>query len=223
MGDSSNPKLPITFDLLRGIFKHLDLRSPFDRTFWAACLVGFFSFFRKSNLLVTSLASFDSSRHLCARDAEFTVQGVILTVRWSKVIQFRQRILQIPIPLIPGSPFCPSTLLAQLVLDYPLGPQPFPLFRYKKENKVVPLTAREFTRKLHATLHSCGVPHERYSGHSFRRGGATYALQCGLPVDLIKIQGDWNSNAYERYLEPSLQLRQLVAVTLGAAIKENIS
>lgn len=61
------------------------------------------------------------------------------------------------------------------------------------------------------------IPHDKYSNHSFRRGGASYALHCGLPVDLIKLQGDWKSNACERYLEPSFHLRQQVATTLGKA------
>ena len=46
-GDASIQKLPITLDILKKIFLNLDLHSSFDRTFWAACLVGFFSFFRK--------------------------------------------------------------------------------------------------------------------------------------------------------------------------------
>ena len=53
-GDTCTQKLPITLELLRSIFLNLDLNVSFDRAFWAACLVGFFSFFRKSNLLIQS-------------------------------------------------------------------------------------------------------------------------------------------------------------------------
>ena len=48
-GDNQSQKLPITLDILGKIFLTLNLLSSFDRAFWAACLVGFFSFFRKSN------------------------------------------------------------------------------------------------------------------------------------------------------------------------------
>ncbi|MES9879856.1 MAG: hypothetical protein ABW185_03145 [Sedimenticola sp.] len=156
-GDSSNPKLPITIDLLKVMFQRLDFHVSLDRSFWAACLVGFFSFFRKSNLLVPSHDLFDPARHLCASDAEFTSQGVILTVRWSKVIQFRQRILQIPLPIITDSPFCPSTMLLQLNFDHPHGNLPVPLFRFKAGCKVVPLTSSIFTTKLHDCLRACGI------------------------------------------------------------------
>ena len=214
-GDSSTQKLPITLDILCAIFSKLNVQSCLDRTFWAACLVAFFSFFRKSNLLIPSVGQFDPLRHLCASDVQFTPQGVVLTVRWSKVIQFRERALHIPLPRIPKSVFCPSTALLCLNLDCPAPSPQTPLFRYVKGSVLLPLTQPEFTSKLRGILQSLGIPATKYSGHSFRRGGASFALHCGLSVDLIKLQGDWSSNACERYLEPSFSLRQQVATTMG--------
>ena len=44
-------KLPITILILREIFPLLDhFSSSFDISFWAACLIGFFGFFRKSTI-----------------------------------------------------------------------------------------------------------------------------------------------------------------------------
>lgn len=215
-GDVTKQKLPITLDILKGIFLNLNLNNQLDRTFWAACLVAFFSFFRKSNLLVESHIVFDPARHLCASDVEFTPDGAIITVRWSKVIQFRQKILQVPLPRVPNSPFCPSTALLQLALDNPPPPVPVPLFRYTLGGAShVPLTQHRFTDKLRCCLRALGIPSSDYSSHSFRRGGASYGLQCGLTSDLIKLQGDWSSNSYERYLQPSFELRKQVAKTLG--------
>lgn len=215
-GDTAAQKLPITVDILKGILTKLNLFDGFDRSFWAACLVAFFSFFRKSNLLIQSHDAFDPSRHLCAADAQFTPQGVILTVKWSKVIQFRERKLLIPLPHIRNSVFCPSTALLFLSLDCPITSAPTPLFRYKCGSRILTLTQTSFTARLRKCLKDLGYPAGKYSGHSFRRGGATFGLQCGLPVSLIKLQGDWNSNAYERYLQPSFELRKQVASKLGA-------
>ena len=148
-GDTSMQKLPITLDILKGIFLKLTLTESFDRAFWAACLVGFYSFFRKSNLLVNSHIDFDPSRHLCARDVQFTNEGAVLTVRWSKVIQFRERLLHIPLPKIPNSPFCPSTALLHLMLENPVGSFPVPLLRYSFAGAThVPLTYKQFMDKL---------------------------------------------------------------------------
>ena len=45
LGDTAAPKLPITPDILKSFFTHLDFRNTRDITFWAACLVAFFTFF----------------------------------------------------------------------------------------------------------------------------------------------------------------------------------
>ena len=217
-GDNPSQKLLITLDILHKVFVTLNLLSSFDRAFWAACLVGFFSFFRKSNLLVPSHILFDPKRHICASDVQFSPDGAILTVRWSKVIQFRERTLHIPLPKIVNSPFCPSSALLRVALENLPCPTPVPLIRYCSAGASnVPLTHKEFTDKLRGCLTACGLPASSFSGHSLRRGGASFALECGLPVDLIKLQGDWNSNAYERYLHPSLNLRKKVSSTMGAA------
>ena len=223
-GDAPTQKLPITLDILHRVFLTINLQSSFDRAFWAACVVGFFSFFRKSNLLVPSHMLFDPSRHLCASDVQFTPNGVILTVRWSKVIQFREKTLLIPLPKIKKSPFCPSTALLLLGTENPPCPFPVPLIRYCYSGASnIPLTHKLFSDKLRQCLKACGLQAELYSGHSFRRGGASFALECGLPVDLIKLQGDWNSNSYERYLSPSLELRKKVASTMGLAASRLIN
>ena len=48
--------------------------------------------------------------------------------------------------------------------------------------------------KLHDALNASGLPDKEYGTHSFRRGGASYAFQAGIPLELIKILGDWKSN-----------------------------
>ena len=44
------------------------------------------------------------------------------------------------------------------------------------------------------------MPVNAYSSHSLRRDGASWAIQCGIPSDIIKLMGDWKSDAYLRYL-----------------------
>ena len=162
---------------------------------------------------------FYPTRNLCANDVRFTVEGAVLTVRWSKVVQFRERILHIPLPKIPDSPLCPSTALLRLTLKSPACSRPLPLFRYAWMGAAnVPLTQHHFTEKLQACLNAIGLDASKYSGHSLCRGGASFPLQCGLPVDLIKVQGDWRSNACERYLEPSFELRKQVARQMGSSV-----
>ena len=48
---------------------------------------------------------------------------------------------------------------------------------------------------LKAYLSRSGLPPEQYGSHSFRRGGATFALEAGVPLDSIAVMGDWKSDA----------------------------
>ena len=61
---ATRPKLPITPSVLKEIRKQLTLTGSFDATFWAACLVAFYSFFRKANLTLQSKDKFDERLHL---------------------------------------------------------------------------------------------------------------------------------------------------------------
>ena len=183
LGDTAAPKLPITPDILKSIFTHLDFRNTRDITFWAACLAAFFSFFRKSNLFVHSLAEFKPAQHLTRESVSFHTKGMVLTVTWTKTIQFRQRTLHIPLPRIPGSFLCPAQALLLSMKMAPAPQHSYPL--HITHRGVTPLTYAGFLSRLKQCLQLAGIPPTRYSGHSFRRGGATFALECGIAPDLI--------------------------------------
>ena len=72
-----------------------------------------------------------------------------------------------------------------------------------------------FITHLRLCLRKLGLNPSCYSGHSFRRGGASFALQCGIPAEWIRLQGDWSSDAYQRYLDPSFDLRRRLATVMG--------
>ena len=63
-GNVVRQKLPITPDILQKLHRKLDLLNSLDATFWATCVIAFFSFFRKSTLLIPSASSFDPVKHL---------------------------------------------------------------------------------------------------------------------------------------------------------------
>lgn len=199
-------KLPITGDILLDMYKKLDLSSSFHATFWAAAIVAFFSFLRKSSILPKNAASFNRNYQLCCSSVTFTDFGALLLVQHTKTIQCRDRVLRIPLPMIQGSPLCPvnalKTMFAMLSLESSEYAK-LPLFSYTCGGKVKILTHNTFVSSLRAVLTSCGYNDSDYSGHSFRRGGACHAFNCNIPVPLIKHHGDWKSNAYLRYIEVS--------------------
>lgn len=52
-----------------------------------------------------------------------------------------------------------------------------------------------------------GIPASQYGTHSFRRGGATFALEAGVSLDVISLLGDWKSDAMYLYLHMPLAQR----------------
>ena len=63
-----------------------------------------------------------------------------------------------------------------------------------------------FLLKLRSVLRSLDLPASDYASHSFRRGGASFAFQTGIPLELIKILGDWLLGAVLLYLTVPLTI-----------------
>ena len=63
------------------------------------------------------------------------------------------------------------------------------------------VTKAQFVSVFRGRLAHIGVPNpSQFRGHSFRRGGATWAFRNGVPGELIQIYGNWASDAYKCYL-----------------------
>ena len=216
LGTPPSKKLPITPQILQCMVKKLDLQKTQDLAFWAACLCAFFCFFRKSTLLPKSVCQFNSDKDLTRKDVKFMEQFAVLTVKQSKTLQFGDRSLQIPLPRITSSVLCPVTALEKLFAIGKVIPLSAPLFSYPdKGDDYRIITHSSFVSKLRSVLHACDMNTSAYSGHSFRRGGASFAFACGVPTSIIKLQGDWKSSAYEGYITAPLDLRMKLSRALS--------
>ena len=180
-GEPPYQKAPITPDLLLQIYPLLNMRSSFDASFWAICLVSFFGMLRKSHLLAKSSRAFDPAEQLLRSDFQFHPWGSLITLRWSKTIQFRERVVQLPLPLIPGSPLCPVTAIkrAMSFTGHAVPSSQAFLFLSSPDLQFKVFTYSMFLRRLRSILQSLGLPAREYACHSFRRGGASFAFQAG--------------------------------------------
>jgi hypothetical protein len=77
------------------------------------------------------------------------------------------------------------------------------LFTYVDYSRMYHMTYALFTTMLKHVVLQLGLDTSDYSGHSFRRGGATHALSVGVPAEVIKAQGDWRPLSYLGYLDQS--------------------
>jgi hypothetical protein len=59
-----------------------------------------------------------------------------------------------------------------------------------------------FVGHIKHCIQQVGLDPSGYSGHSFRRGGATLAHRLGIDPLLIKRMDDWSSDAYMDYIDP---------------------
>ena len=208
-------KMPITPSILRRMITQLNLEQPLHIVFWAACLVAFYSFCRKATLVPKSCGQMDVSAALLRGDVQWVSQGVIVNIRKTKTIQCNERVLQIPLHRQADTSLCPVAALRRMWL-LPPPPADRPLFSYKLRDSLHILDYKTFTCMLSSIISASGIDSSLFSGHSLRRGGATYAFHCGVPPAYIKLQGDWRSDCWERYVHIPLDLRWKLSASMSA-------
>lgn len=221
-GTTVNKKMPITPNILLKIKGVINLSLQMDVNFWAACLVGFFGMLRRSNFLPQNKNSFDSSKHLRRMDVIKVPNGFVLKIRWSKTIQNKERVHWVPIPDLGDHPLCPSRALANALQYSQAAPPSGPVFVTFGKDGFVPLTANTFVAKLKQLLSAVGVSPSQYAGHSLRRGGASWALQVGIPKEIIMIMGDWKSDAVFQYFSLSLPVKMSYYKTFGSCLPSSL-
>lgn len=224
-------KLPVTIHLLKDIHQARtdDATEPsvMEQSYWAACLVMFYCCLRKAHATVVG-----NPNHQTLRRSDVLVQGskLIIKIRHTKTRQFNSAYgadeLQYLLPEIPGSVLCPTAALRQHMRLTKGLPEDYPLFvetRPTGEEGVTdirPLTYKTFLDKFKAAMTRVGLDPAYYAGQSFRRGGATFAMEAGVPDDVIRAMGDWKSDAWHAYVSATAQLRERAAFSLAKAVEE---
>ena len=209
--------MPINPRILLSMYELLDMSKPCDLALWCSFLVAFYGLFRKGNI-VPEAGPLDP-RQTLTRDhitLDKVNKIVYIRVTFSKTIQFCQRDLIIPIPTN-NNPALDLFRHMEKLFDTVLAPGTAPAFSY---SKTLFVTYNGFTKRLKDLLSRAGLSPSLYSGHSFRRGGASYLHQVGGSVLQIQAAGDWSSQCFTRYLylstEERLKAQHLVSAALSA-------
>lgn len=197
---------PINPVILLEISKLINFSDPFQVSAWAVMVLGFLLFCRLSNLLPVSNTCVDMRRQLSRSDVRISEDSVVVSFKWSKTRQDFNKILNIPLASAPGSLLCPKQALLRVCKLSKATPTSH-LFAYKNQDTLSVISQVEFVQFFRKILNSAGFNGDAFSGHSFRRGGATWAFLCGVPSESIKTHGDWASDCYQIYLDPSLHQR----------------
>ena len=196
----------MTPGILKKIHSMLNHNNLLHAVFWGVCILAFLLLFRKSNLIPTLANGFNGRKQLRHTDCllDYQQRKVVVGIRWAKNHQFSRELLTFLLPELPNSVLCPFVAVENIRRLVPWTEQQH-LFQLTDGNS---LTYRRFQGMLRAFLKKVKVDYPgEYSSHSFRRGGTTFCFLCGVPLPLIKVLGNWKSEAYLLYIEFPLETR----------------
>ena len=190
---------PITPALLLKISLVVDYTDHIDMVAWVATLLGFTIFLRKSNLVPDTMDAFDPKHQFMRADVHSTgpLTPMMFHLRWTKTIQFRQKVLRLPVLPVENKRICPVMWMHYMMHTIPALPSD-PAFTIWYKGTKLALSANQLLARLRKWLQLIREPQHKYSLHSLRRGGATFAFQSNMEHEMIKILGDWASDAYKR-------------------------
>lgn len=213
LGDTPKQAIPILPGMLRNMFQFLTLKH--GHTAWrAAVLCSFRGLLRKSQVT-------DSESVLRRKDFKIFPWGMLVYLRRSKTIQFKERVLIIPISRCPDIALCAvhwtEKHFAEVQAD-----QVSPAFLIPiNDNSYAPLDYQNYQGMLKRFAEKAGINPDLVSSHSLRRGGCTYLANCGATLEEIKHRGDWASDAVFAYLKTPLTIRIINDMRVATSLAED--
>lgn len=214
LGLSVNRKKPVDPYLLLEIHKRIKMDNVLHVMFFAAALTMFFGMLRRSNLMPTSSKEFTAEKQFIRKDFTTTAHGLQLKVKWSKTIQCQERSYVINIPKLVNHALCPYKAI---ITAFQLVPLPLSAPAFVMDIYGTPMSASTFVKLFKDFVELCGHDSARYSSHSFRRGSACWALQSGIPGEIVQQMGDWKSGTYKDYLDEVSESHKMEYVNQFAA------
>ena len=208
LSGAAHQTLPITPDILLKMYLFIDTTKAKGLADWACFLTSFYCLLRKSSAVPASLPKFNPVTGLSRRKISFPASNNVCMVllTHSKTDQFGNNNMIVPMVANPLKSLCPVFHMKELFNRFNLDDN-LPAFSYKDNNRVKCITYDGFTKELRRLLNAAGFKASSYSGHSFRRGGATYLYSLGADPLLIQASGDWKTDCFHRYVFLSLEQR----------------
>lgn len=110
-----------------------------------------------------------------------------------------------------GDELCPVKAIKDMRRAVGVGLPADPLFRPVAG---VSLKRATVVRWMERALAGAGYAAKGFSGHSFRRGAATWAASIGMSATEIKTMGRWNSDCYKLYINAGAQNHEAMGARL---------
>lgn len=207
---------PVTVELLKDIRSLLDLSSQHGATFWCLFCFMFFLLGRKSQFICDGVI--EVKKLLVRRDVVVKEDHLCVTFRWSKTLQFGGEVWTFPLVHVPNSLVCPVFAYVNMIKVVRAPPDSVLFVIPGSKGHLKPIHYVQFTKVFRTLVLETGRKAEEYSSHSFRRGGATYAFECGVPDHYIRMLGGWRSDCYKGYVDVSFKERFKAATLMAECL-----
>ena len=197
---------PIMPTILLEIAGKVDWTREEEMVAYAALVIGFTLFLRKSNLVSESVNSFNKKEQLTVEDVWCHQELVMVEIKWSKTLQTRDK--ELVIPLVPAKTqmLCAAGWVKRILRSRRKVSVGDPLFGYQSNGLVIPLTYDKLSKRLKEWVSATGRDGQEYTLHGLcRGGGGNQALTVGIGGQDIQLMGDWKSNPYMEYLDLTLE------------------
>lgn len=206
----------ITPEILSAIFRQVDTSDYLELVAWVAVLIGFPCLLRASNLTTRSVPAFNPQENLLRRDFRMHGNILLLHIKWTKTMQYRERKLLIPVIPFGDNEIDAVRWFNTMINTIPAPPEA-PAFAVPTKNGLAPLTYAQLARLLKKWTQACNLNPDAFTCHCLRRGGASWLDEQGVPESVIAVLGDWRTNAFKLYIDSALKSRMRAMIKFANA------
>ncbi|KAF5373365.1 hypothetical protein D9757_009741 [Collybiopsis confluens] len=191
---------PYTVDYITQILTDLDRTNPFDVACGACLTTAFYCVARLGELTVPTLKDFSPNKHVTTQSIrEDTdrngLRTTVIHVPCTKASQTQGEDIYFSKQL--GTTDPDEWLKLQLTTNKPATTEH--LFAYSQRGSTrKPLTKHAFIQRIHKAAKNKGLP--ALQGHGIRIGATLEYLLRGVPFDVVRAMGRWQSDAFLLYL-----------------------
>ncbi|TFY68113.1 hypothetical protein EVJ58_g1196 [Rhodofomes roseus] len=202
---------PYTREYLSALRPHLDLKDPMDAAVWGVLTVAFFAIARLGELVLPKQGSFDPAQHTTYarvrtdRDRDGREVWVINLPR-TKVSATGEDLCFMHQS---GTIDPVAALLNHVAVNNPSDDAPLFSHREPGRNGGGSNGRKELTKKSFMARVSQAAKAAKLTplhGHSLRIGGTLEYMLRGIPFDVVKTMGRWQSDAFRVYLRKHAQI-----------------
>lgn len=161
-------------------------------------MFSFRTLLRKSNFLPDGT---HADQHLLRRnDIEMGAEYLVVNLRSTKNFVKGERVLRIPLTRTDDYTFDVFTRLLHHFVTVPASVDSFLFQKQDRDGSIKPLMDRDVLKFIKGAVALIGLDPQNIGLHSLRRSGASFLHTIGIPLEDIRMAGDWRSMAVLLYL-----------------------